>query len=148
MLDAFDLERAWVLGHSWGGHLALHLLVAHPGRLLGVVAVDPLGAFADVFEGLTENVRKRLSPQEIAAVEAIEERRRHGRVTERDSIERFGLVWPAFFADQANALPPPEHVGVEASIEGNARLQTISNVAPLSTASPPPTCRRSSSRVR
>ena len=30
VLDAFRIQRAWVIGHSWGGHLALHLAFAHP----------------------------------------------------------------------------------------------------------------------
>jgi pimeloyl-ACP methyl ester carboxylesterase len=55
-------------------------------------------------------------------MEAIEERRRQGHVTEEDLIERFRLVWPAFFADHEQALPPPERVGVEASVEGNRSL--------------------------
>jgi pimeloyl-ACP methyl ester carboxylesterase len=122
VLDAFDLEQAWVLGHSWGGHLALHLLVAHPERLLGVVAVDPLGAYAEAFQDLADDVRRRLSARETAEMEAIEERRRQGHVTEEDLVERFRLVWPSFFADQEKALPPPERVGVEASIEGNRSL--------------------------
>ena len=62
VLDAFGIERAWVVGHSWGGHLALHLLTAHPDRLLGVVCVDPLPASPDVFVELDTNVRSRLSP--------------------------------------------------------------------------------------
>jgi pimeloyl-ACP methyl ester carboxylesterase len=33
--------------HSWGGHLALRLAAAHPERLLGVLAVDPLGIVGD-----------------------------------------------------------------------------------------------------
>jgi len=45
VLDHFRIDRAWAVGHSWGGHLALHLAVAHPDRLLGVIAVDPLGAY-------------------------------------------------------------------------------------------------------
>ncbi|MBI4172546.1 MAG: alpha/beta hydrolase [Actinobacteria bacterium] len=28
VLDRFGVDRAWAIGHSWGGHLALHLLVA------------------------------------------------------------------------------------------------------------------------
>ena len=57
VLDARGVERAWAIGHSWGGHLALHLLVAHPERLLGVVAVDPLGAF-DVFAEQDRRMRQ------------------------------------------------------------------------------------------
>jgi pimeloyl-ACP methyl ester carboxylesterase len=51
-----------VVGHSWGGHLALHLLLAHPDRLLGVVAVDPLGAFAGAFAEIDVRRRHTLSP--------------------------------------------------------------------------------------
>src|SRR3954465_10775365 len=43
VLDGLAIEHAWLVGHSWGGHLALHLLVAHSDRLLGAVVVDPLG---------------------------------------------------------------------------------------------------------
>src|SRR5215218_6543847 len=43
VLDALDWQRAYLVGHSWGGHLALHVAQAMPERLLGVLAVDPLG---------------------------------------------------------------------------------------------------------
>jgi pimeloyl-ACP methyl ester carboxylesterase len=39
--------RAYVVGHSWGGHLALHVAEAMPERLFGVLAVDPLGSVGD-----------------------------------------------------------------------------------------------------
>src|SRR6202041_2946395 len=44
VLDATGADRAYVVGHSWGGHLAMHLAVRHPGRVAGLVIVDPLGA--------------------------------------------------------------------------------------------------------
>src|SRR5579871_2989485 len=31
VLDAVGADRAYVVGHSWGGHLAMHLAVRHPG---------------------------------------------------------------------------------------------------------------------
>ena len=37
VLDALDWEKAYVVGHSWGGHLALHVAEAMPERLLGVL---------------------------------------------------------------------------------------------------------------
>src|SRR5580658_84431 len=46
-LDALGWERAYVLGHSWGGHLLLHLAVSAPDRLLGGLAVAPLGGVGD-----------------------------------------------------------------------------------------------------
>jgi lipase len=41
VLDAHDVERADVVGHSFGGHLALHLLAAAPDRVGKVVLLDP-----------------------------------------------------------------------------------------------------------
>src|SRR5439155_320620 len=29
VLEFFGLAQAWAIGHSWGGHLALHLAVTH-----------------------------------------------------------------------------------------------------------------------
>src|SRR5947199_1535747 len=28
VLDGLRIERAWIVGHSWGGHLAMHLAAA------------------------------------------------------------------------------------------------------------------------
>jgi pimeloyl-ACP methyl ester carboxylesterase len=44
VMDALGLERAVVMGHSWGGGLALRLAAAHPERiskLILVAATDP-----------------------------------------------------------------------------------------------------------
>ena len=47
VLDALGWERALVVGHSWGGHLALHVALAIPDRVRAVLAIDPLGAVGD-----------------------------------------------------------------------------------------------------
>jgi proline iminopeptidase len=121
VLDARGVERAWAIGHSWGGHLALHLLVAHPERLLGVIAIDPLGAF-DVFEEQGRRMQRRLSADEIARVGEIEELRRTGNVTDDELIERWGLLWPQFFLHEELASAPPKHVGPACSIGTNASI--------------------------
>src|SRR5690348_9010318 len=36
VLDHLGWQQAYLLGHSWGGHLAFHAAVALPHRLLGV----------------------------------------------------------------------------------------------------------------
>ena len=55
ILDLFGQEKAWAVGHSWGGHLALHLAVAHPERLYGIACIDPLGASDNVLAEFDEN---------------------------------------------------------------------------------------------
>ena len=39
VLDALGWQKAYVVGHSWGGHLALHVAEAMPERLLGVLSI-------------------------------------------------------------------------------------------------------------
>ncbi len=46
LMDALELERAILVGHSWGGRIALRFAYDHPERVRGlVVAAAPLGRF-------------------------------------------------------------------------------------------------------
>src|SRR4051794_35203323 len=47
VLDGLGWETAYLMGHSWGGHLVFHAAVSIPGRLTGALSVDPLGAVVD-----------------------------------------------------------------------------------------------------
>ena len=70
VLDALGWDRAWVIGHSWGGHLAMHLAVAHQERLLGMVVFDGLGAVPDGgTEALGTNLLRQLPDAERAWVD-------------------------------------------------------------------------------
>ena len=43
VLDALRWSRALLVGHSWGGHLAFRVAAEYGERLLGMLAVEPLG---------------------------------------------------------------------------------------------------------
>jgi pimeloyl-ACP methyl ester carboxylesterase len=120
VLDLFGLERAWAIGHSWGGHLALHLALGYPDRVEGLLCIDPLGADPSVFAAFEITLVETLSEDDLARIHQIEERRRAGIVTEAELVERFRLVWPVYFKHAA--APPPERIGVQASIETNRSL--------------------------
>jgi len=123
VLDHWELEQAWVVGHSWGAHLALHLAIAQPERLLGIVCVGPLGGRGDVFEELGRNLRRGLTPEQIEFVDEYEARRREGTATLDETRERLRLFWPNYFARPADAPPMPEvAIGVECSAGTNASL--------------------------
>ena len=47
VLDGLGWDSAYLMGHSWGGHLVFHAAVAVPERLDGILSVDPLGAVGD-----------------------------------------------------------------------------------------------------
>jgi proline iminopeptidase len=137
VLDHFGIDRAWAIGHSWGGHLALHLLVAHPERLLGVVCINPLGAFERVFAEFGSNLRSRLSAAQIERIDEIEALRRRGEVTEADLTERSHLVWPHYFTDPASVPPHPAGpIGVACSTETNASISHHFGLSTLATGLP------------
>jgi pimeloyl-ACP methyl ester carboxylesterase len=120
VLDALGWEQAYVVGHSWGGHLALHVAEAMPERLLGVLAVDPLGSVGDgrwpefdaeIFRRTPEHVRER--------ARELDELRSAGGVDEELALEGMRLVWAAYFADPGRAPPMP---GFRYSSERSAQV--------------------------
>lgn len=142
VLDALQVERAWVIGHSWGGHLAMHLAVAHPTRLLGVVGVDPLGAVPDGgWADLDRNLFDRLSRHSPAASERaqeIDQRAMAGAATAEEMRESVALVWPYYFAVPETAAPPPPdldmsvelYAGVVASVHEHFDRGTLAQGLP------------------
>ena len=111
VLETLGWSTAYVVGHSWGGHLALHLAVAIPQRLRGVLCVDPLGGVGDggeaafsaaLFARLSRSRRKRARasgepPDPVP------------RATDAESggIETLRMFWPAYFAVWDEAPPVP-----------------------------------------
>ncbi len=108
VIDQVAGERAWIVGHSWGGHLALHLLAACPERLAGAIILDPLGAYLEVFEEFGERMTAPLSEAQRARAEEIDAKEERGEATPEESREAFSLVWPSYFADPAAAPPCPD----------------------------------------
>ena len=109
MLDALGWDKAYVVGHSWGGHLALHVAEALPERLLGVLAVDPLGSVGDGrWPEFDEEIFRR-TPEEIRArARELDELTTEGAADDELALEQMRLVWPAYFADPEQAPPMPE----------------------------------------
>jgi pimeloyl-ACP methyl ester carboxylesterase len=122
VLDSLGIDRVWLVGHSWGAHLALHLAIARPQRLHGVVAIGALGAFPDGLGEMGETMDRRLTAEQRARVAEVEWLRREGRATEDDLRERWEVVWPLYFADPARALPTPPRAGADCSREANASI--------------------------
>jgi pimeloyl-ACP methyl ester carboxylesterase len=120
VLDALGWETAYVVGHSWGGQLALHVAEAMPDRLRGVLSVDPLGAVGDgrwpefdeeIFRRTPESVRDR--------AREIDELSMKGAADDALALEGMRLVWPAYFADPEAAPPMPE---LETASERTAQM--------------------------
>jgi pimeloyl-ACP methyl ester carboxylesterase len=109
VLDALGWEKAYVVGHSWGGQLALHVAVAMPERLLGVLAVDPLGSIGDGrWPEFDEEIFRRTPESVRARARELDELSMAGESSDELALEGMRLVWPAYFADPESAPPMPE----------------------------------------
>ena len=109
VLDALGWQSAYVVGHSWGGHLALHVAEAIPDRLLGVLSVDPLGAVGDGrWPEFDEEMFSRTPEESRERAREIDELSMAGKADVELALEGMRLVWPAYFADPEHAPPMPE----------------------------------------
>jgi pimeloyl-ACP methyl ester carboxylesterase len=108
VLGAAGADRAYVIGHSWGGHLAMHLAARHQDRLLGLVAVDPLGAVPDGgASDLGRILGERIAPEQAARAAELDERAMAGEGTVEDALEGLAIVWPGYFSSPLKAPPMP-----------------------------------------
>jgi pimeloyl-ACP methyl ester carboxylesterase len=116
VLDECEFSRALIVGHSWGGQLALRLAAAHPERVLGVLALDPVGIVGDGGQAAFEAELIARTPQEgRARARELDERAMAGQGTAEEALESLRIFWPAYFAAPENARPmPPIRMSVEA----------------------------------
>jgi len=129
--------RAWIVGHSWGGHLALHMLVACPERIAGAVIIDPLGAHVEVMEEFGRRLEAPLTDEQRAWFADIEAKEEAGTATPEESLESLRVVWPCYFAEPSTAPPMPDielaapaFTGTMASVNRHAEAETLIRALP------------------
>lgn len=119
VLDGIGWDRAWLVGHSWGGHLAFHAAAAIPERLHGVLSIDPLGAVGD---GGGAEFERRIHGRALPA-----DRDRLDQINQLDESdagievveEMMTLSWASYFATRDAATPMPS---LEYSLAASAGL--------------------------
>jgi pimeloyl-ACP methyl ester carboxylesterase len=141
VLRAVAPTGAIVVGHSWGGYLAMHLATTRSDLISGVVVVDPLGAVGD--GGAADMARlteERTSTEAMARVHELDERAEAGNGTAEDAIESLSLTWAARFSDPAKApAMPPMAISLECNVEtwesvqDHLTKQTVAGLLPLVT---------------
>jgi len=138
VLDELDQDRAVVIGHSWGGHLLMHLMAAHPDRVAAGLVIDPLGAVGDGGEAdLGRILGERVTPEAAARATELDEKAMQGEGTPADAIEGLALFWPGYFPDPPSAPPmPPMEISLAAygetfsSIREHFERQTLVSLLP------------------
>ncbi len=138
VLGAVAPTGAVVVGHSWGGYLAMHLATLRSDLIVGLVVVDPLGAVGDGgVADMSRLVQERTPADALARLEELDQLSDSGDGTPEDALESLALTWPARFADPANApAMPPMSISLEcnaetwASVADHLENQTVAALLP------------------
>jgi pimeloyl-ACP methyl ester carboxylesterase len=129
VLDHSATERCVVLGHSWGGHLALQAALAVPGRIDGLVLVDPFGSVADGGAiAMGETLAARLLPQNRQRAAEVGEAIAAGNHSNELGAEFLTLQWPGYFAEPESAPPPPPGLPLNLSCNGETMASVFSEL--------------------
>jgi proline iminopeptidase len=106
------IERPAVLGHSFGGFVALHLALRHPDVAGSLILIDTAASSTDM-TGAMEQLEKRHGPEVRAAAEPV-----FGGDVSEETMAEFGrLVAPAYVHD-------PEKVGSVLESLGRSSFNT------------------------
>lgn len=65
---ALGLDRIHLLGHSWGGLIAMEYAIAHPDRLRSLVLVSPLPPSSTLWQGEQRAQNAALQPADTAGM--------------------------------------------------------------------------------
>jgi proline iminopeptidase len=116
VLDQQDVAAATVLGHSWGGYLAMQLAARAPGRVNALVLADTLGAVGDGgLAAFGAELEARATPEAQARRAELDELSTTSKEqADAAALEYFRLDWPGYFAVPAQAPPVPDTVRVNA----------------------------------
>jgi proline iminopeptidase len=130
VLDAAGIERAVILGHSWGGHLALQAALVFPDRIRGLVLVDPFGTTDDGGAvAMATALNERIPPALRDRAEAVDARLANGEVTDAVGTEFLAVRWPGYFADPAAAPPLPEGMALAMTCNAETTSDVFASMA-------------------
>lgn len=108
VLETLNAGPVVVVGHSWGGHLALHLALERADLVTGLVIIDPLGAIGDGgVADMGQNLGLRLLPGAVAEYSEVTARLAGPDPADADMLASLRLLWPGYFAEPATAPPMP-----------------------------------------
>jgi proline-specific peptidase len=93
------LPRMILIGHSWGGSLALAYALAHPDRVGGLVLAGSVAKWRD-FQAAADIWLAQLGPSAVATV-------RHAEATQQYDSPAYGAVLQAYYRRHLCRLDPP-----------------------------------------
>jgi proline iminopeptidase len=102
-------ERMSLLGHSWGGFLAMAYAVAHPPRVARMILLSSAGPRGGWRQAFADRLEANHTPEQRAELRRIDQRLARTRDRgERERLyhERFNVALPSYVAPAHRAAAP------------------------------------------
>jgi proline iminopeptidase len=97
-------ERLFLVGHSWGGMLAMAYAAAHPDRIDKMILIGPGGPTLEFTTRFSDNIRMRLHPEDLEAERSWQDAEKRGVDADKVALEAIRAVTPGYFFDREKGL--------------------------------------------
>jgi proline iminopeptidase len=97
-------DRLFLVGHSWGGMLAMAYAAAHPDHVDRMILIDSGGPTLEFTSWFDDNIHARLRPEDEEAQRYWRDAAKRGVAPEKVAIESVKTILPGYFYDRAKAL--------------------------------------------
>jgi proline iminopeptidase len=97
-------ERLFLIGHSWGGMLAMAYAAAYPDRIDRMILIGPGGPTLEFAQWFPDNIRMRLRPEDLEAERYWEDAPKRGVGGDKAALEGIRAITPGYFFDRAKGL--------------------------------------------
>ena len=107
-LDALRIhlkqDRLFLVGHSWGGMLAMAYAAAHPDRIDRMILIGPGGPTLEFTEWFNDNIHMRLRSEDVEAERYWSEAPKRGVNPDKAALEQVRAITPGYFFDRTKGL--------------------------------------------
>lgn len=94
------IQRWAILGHSWGGMLAMAYSTLHADRVSQMILVGTGGMTLDFAPSMSERIRERMSDADKAAAEYWQEKIERGEDMPKAHVEHLRALMPGYLQDR------------------------------------------------
>lgn len=97
-------DRLLLIGHSWGGMLAMLYAAAHPDRVDRLILIGSGGPTLEFTEWFGDNINMRLRPEDVEARNYWQAAAKNGVSADKAAVEGIKAITPGYFFDRKQAL--------------------------------------------
>ena len=97
-------DRLFLVGHSWGGMLAMAYAAAYPDRVDRLILIGSGGPTLEFAQWFEDNITARLRPEDVEARSYWQAAAKRGVDRDKAALEGVRAITPGYFFDRAKAL--------------------------------------------